>query len=251
MGDDEMTISLTLCVPSTGAHDDAITSWRDTSNRPLTIIVDDAISGPEAGYLQKLQAMYKQATDASVIGYLHSDLFILEHAWNDRVLSEFEDERVAVVSFFGARRLGSDDLYKVPYATHLLARGDCVSNMIDAERHGARMTGECDVAMIDSFSCFVRRSFLDELGGWPVGTYEPSHCSDMWICAQAARHQRKVRMVGVACKHTSGGVRGDGSFDYAEWCKTTRLGSDQAMHAFNHQRFYDEFRDVLPIRVRS
>jgi hypothetical protein len=105
-----------------------------------------------------------------------------------------------------------------------------------------------DVAMIDSFSLIVRRSFLDEIGGWPMHC-PPSHGSDMWICMMAARYKKKIRLVGIDCSHASGGVRGDGSFDYPAWAAATQWGSDAAMHQVWHRYLYEEFKDVLPIKV--
>src|SRR6266550_6670495 len=105
--------ALVLLCPSTGAHEGAVTSWIDTATKPWEVMVDDTIVGPGAGYLQKLDALSKQ-TEAEILGYMHSDLYILEKNWDGRVRAQFEDEEIVVVSFFGARRLGDDDLYKVP-----------------------------------------------------------------------------------------------------------------------------------------
>ncbi len=238
---------LSLFCPSTGGHEEAVHSWLLREHLPWEVFVDPTIEGEGAGYLQKVQNFYKN-TDADVIAYLHSDLFIHEFSWDERVLREFEDPNVVLVSFFGARQLGRPSLYVEPYHYSQLARGDCWSNMRDAEMHGQRCIGSMDVAMIDSFSLIVRRSFLDEIGGWPMQC-PPSHGSDMWICMMAARHKKKVRLIGIYCSHASGGVRGDGKFDYPAWAAQTKWGSDAAMHAWWHQYLYSEFKDVLPIKV--
>lgn len=244
-------MNLAICCPSTGGHEDAVESWINTMAFPHDIVVDETITGRAAGYLQKAQKFYEQSR-ADVLAYFHSDLFIHEPRWDFRVLAEFENNPdVAVVSFFGARELGRPHIYTEPhpYDYRQLARGDCWSNMRDAEIHGRRNRGEIDVAMIDSFSLIVRRSFLEDLGGWPVNYYYPSHCSDMWLCCMAARHKQRVRMVGVSCTHNSGGVRGDGRFVYADWAKNVVGLTDQEMHQRNHRFLYDDFRDVLPIKV--
>ncbi len=104
------------------------------------------------------------------------------------------------------------------------------------------------MAVVDSFSLIVRRSFLDLIGGWPVKTYHPSHCSDYWLCLMAHRHKMRIRYVPVSCTHNSGGVRGDGRFDYAKWQEWYGF-TDAQMHQINHRLLYDNFADVLPVRI--
>jgi hypothetical protein len=240
-------MKLAIMCPSTGGHEAAVESWLTLEYTLWPVEVDATIEGEDAGYLQKVQKFYA-STYADVIAYFHSDLFIRERDWDVRVLKEFEDPSVVLVSFFGAKELGRANIYVDPYDFRQLARGGCYSNMRDWFNHGQRCTGSMDVAMIDSFSLIVRRSFLDLIGGWPMFA-PPSHGSDMWICMMAARHKKKVRLVGIDCEHSSGGVRGDGKFDYPAWAATTNWGSDAAMHQWWHLYLYKEFRDVLPIRV--
>lgn len=240
-------MKLSLMCPSTGGHKPAINTWIATMSVPREIVVDETVTGKAAGYLQKVQKFYEE-TDADVIAYLHSDLFIHEKDWDLRVLKEFEDPNVVLVSFFGAKQLGRPDIYTCEYDFRQLARADCYSHMRDWFNHGRHCPGEMDIAMIDSFSLIVRRSFLKEIGGWPVKTYFPSHCSDMWLCCMAARHKKRVRLVGIDCTHMSGGVRGDGRFNYADW--QAEIGhTDAEMHAANHRSLYRDFPDVLPIKV--
>lgn len=240
-------MKLVICCPSTGNHEDAALTWTSNASELPGVYADLAIEGPEAGYLHKTQKFYKLNV-GDILAYFHSDLFIHERDWDLRVLREFEDPNVVLVSFFGAKELGRSNIYVDPYDFRQLARGGCYSNMRDWFNHGQRCTGAMDVAMIDSFSLIVRRSFLDEIGGWPMHC-PPSHGSDMWLCMMAARHKKKVRLVGIDCSHASGGVRGDGTFDYPAWAAKTTWGSDAAMHRWWHKYLYEEFRDVLPIRV--
>lgn len=256
-----MTMTMEIICPSTGGGEDEIESWQvKTKNGCRSIkeairvgeygcdykvTVLDAITGPEAGFLYKLQQGYQQSS-ADVLCYFHSDLFIHEECWDERVLKEFEDETVGIVGFGGGKRLGSPDVYKIPYHLQQLARYDFTSNLRDAEKHGRRNRNEETIAVVDSFALIIRHSLLDRISGWPVATYPAMHCSDTWACLMAARHNLQVRMVGVSCTHTSGGVKGDGSFDYDKWQQ--EIGeTDAAMHKRGHRLLYDEFRDVLPV----
>ncbi len=240
-----MSLSLALFCPSTGGHEEAVTTWVDTLSKPWGVTVDAETVGDSAGFLTKCDKFWRTC-DAEIIGYLHSDLYMLEHGWDARILAEFEDKQVAVVGVVGALRLGSDDLYRTPYRFTQLARGDVFSNLTDWEVHGAKESGSRRVAVIDSCGVFVRRMLLARIGGWPVDQYpNSSHCSDLWLCCMAHRYGLNVRMVGVACQHRSGGKGGAGS----QWL--TDRGGDDKMHKAAHSLIYSQFRDVLPIRVST
>ena len=236
-------MTLEVVCPSMGGHVAALESWQKHATREHTYTVDITTCGEHAGFLYKCQKGYEEST-ADVIGYLHADLTIHEKGWDDRVLKEFEWPTVAVVGFVGATRLGHDDIYRVPYDFRQLARGDVWSNLTDAEAHGQRDSGSRPVVVLDSCAIFVRREFLKRVGGWPIGRLpNTSHCSDLWICATAARLGRQVRMVGVSCTHASGGKGASGS----KWLDAR--GGDTLLHRRAHEQVYELLRGVLPLRV--
>lgn len=238
-----MRNSLTLACPSMGGHEEAVVSWQDTMSKPWPVVVDATTEGPEAGFLTKCEKAWR-GTNATIIGYLHSDLFIHEHKWDKRVLQAFDDENVVVVGFVGATHLGHPDIYRVPYDYHQLARADVWSNLTDAESHGGRDAGTRKVAVVDSCAVFTRREFLDRVGGWPVERFpDSSHCSDLYICCRAHRLGASVQLVGVSCTHRSGGKGEAGT----RWLDDR--GGDLAIHRRAHEVLYDEMRDVLPIAL--
>lgn len=239
-----MALSLEICCPSMGEHEQAVLSWTDTISRPLDVKVDDTTEGVEAGFLYKLDRFARESK-ADVLAYFHSDLYIHEHGWDARVMAEFSDEDVAVVGFVGATRLGHENIYKVPYDYTQLARGNVWSNLTDAESHGGREPRSRDVVVLDSCAVIVRRDFLSSVGGWPVRDYpNNSHCTDLWLGCVCARTRRRTRIVGIACSHMSGG-RGDVG---SRWLDDR--GGDHKMHQEAHQVTYEMFRDVLPLRIR-
>lgn len=243
-----MTMTMEIICPSTGGHEAAVISWHGSASAAYSINVLDAVTGPETGFLSKLQEGYRESK-ADILCYLHSDTFIHESWWDQRVLREFEDPTVGIVGFGGGKSLGSPDIYKIGYHYQQLARYDFVSNLRDAEKHGRRNRNEEDIAVVDSFSLVVRRSLLDHCGGWPISTYPSMHCSDTWACLVARRMGLRVRMVGISCTHTSGGVKGDNTFDYGAWQK--EIGeTDSEQHRRGHRLLYDEFRPELPIVTR-
>ncbi len=239
-----MSLSLELICPSMSGHEEAVTTWQDTASKPWKVTILDETKGDHAGFLTKCESGWR-GTDAAVIGYLHSDLFIHEFNWDLRVLAEFTKPNVAVVGFVGAQQLGHEDLFKVPYHFSQLARGDVWSNLTDWRSHGKQEVGSRRVAVIDSCGVFVRRSFLGKCGGWPVDRYpNSSHCSDLWLCCMAHRLGMHSHMVGVTCTHRSGGKGTTG----ASWLDAR--GGDTKLHREAHELIYSDFRDVLPIKVQ-
>ena len=172
-----------------------------------------------------------------ILGFIHDDCVCMERGWDERVLREFDDPHVGLVGFGGALGFCDPELYRKPYELPQLARHHFRSNLREAEVHGERFTGECDVVILDGFALFVRRQLLEETGGWPIDTPISYYMYDAFICCEAMRHHWKIRLVGVACDHLerrSAGMGQDGQFDYE--------GS--------HWWIYLHYRDVLPAEVK-
>lgn len=242
-----MSLSMAIMCPSTGGHEEAVKSWEDTMSKPWIITVDDRTTGDDAGFLTKCEKMWRDNSGENlcndVIAYFHNDLFIMEHGWDTRVLKEFDDPQVAIVGFVGGRELGRPDIYRVPYHFTQLARNDVWSGMVDAESHGGRTDEAMDLAVVDSCAVIVRRSLLVRTNGWPIASYpNSSHCSDLWICSIARRLGFRTRLVPVKCQHRGGG-KGEAG---AKWLG----GRDGEMHQDAHRRIYQDFKDVLPFRVK-
>jgi len=211
-------------------------------NYPVTIINNKQHN---KGVIQSYQLGYEKSS-ADILAFIHDDVTIDESDWQERVVKEFEDESVGVVGFGGAKNHGVDNIYKIPYDYKQLARADYMSNTDDAENHGTRFAGSCEVAVLDGFCLIVRRELLDSAGGWPVDRYPPHHNYDYWICCKAHQLGYKVRLVGVRCMHHGGLTATTG--EYLKWCRSTKWGSDEEMHKQGHRLIYDDFRDVLPWR---
>lgn len=186
--------------------------------------------------LEAYQEAYEK-TREPILGLMHDDLMVYEHNWDLRVLKEFEDPTVGMVGFAGALRHGSPDLYKAPYELPQLGRFGFRSNMRNAEHHGERFTGECDVAVLDGFAMFVRRPILEKVGGWPLGTDINYFCYDYWLSCEVRRQGYRIRLVGVDCDHLSG--------------KTASMVQLKDDHAAAHKWLYEHSRDVLPFEVKE
>lgn len=186
--------------------------------------------------LEAYQQAFEILEGAQVLGYVHDDVICHDPNWQERVLAEFADPEVAIVGFAGGPGHGHPTMYQRPFEVNAMGRVGFRSNMRDAERHGARFTGSCNVAILDGFVLFIRRSFLEKAGGWPLGGEIGYFCYDFWACCMARRLGYKIRLVGVDCEHLGG--------------KSTGLNPNLKVNLVEaHRAIYDEFRDVLPAMV--
>lgn len=203
------------------------------------------INGDE-GVVHTYERAYRQTIEPTILAYMHDDVTIHDEEWKNRIEAEFADPKVAIVGMGGALGMGTPEIYKRPYEIWQLQRIDYYSNQTDWQVHGKLETGARDVAVVDGFFMAVRRSFLDEIGGWSW-MQTRFHCYDLALCLMVHRRGWKVRMVGVNCTHHGG--KTSTSAEYKEWLEAQ--GTNQADdHSVPHKWLYDEFRDVLPLRVK-
>jgi hypothetical protein len=210
---------------------DCLQSWRDTALSPHQVSV---VAGKDI--VPALQTIYAESTEP-IIAYIHDDVMIYERYWDGRVLREFEDPTVGLVGFAGALGHGTPDLYTSSYHLPNLARQHFLSNMRTAEQHGARFTGECDVAVLDGLALFVRRAVLDKWGGWPVEKPYGFWMYSEALCCETRRQGLRIRLVGADVDHLGG--------------KTSSVANVTDSYDNAHAYFYDHNRDVMPFDVRS
>lgn len=191
------------------------------------------------GVVGSYQWLYEQNT-SDILMFIHDDVVCHEAGWDDRLLAEFQDERVALVGFGGARTHGHPDLYKAPYHHDQLQRRGYVSNVDDAEQHGERSATAMDVVVLDGFSLVLRRSVLERLNGFSsLIPHCNFFCYDYALSALVRRLGYRIRYLGIRCHHRGG--------------QTSVLSPEAASKLNNpiefeksHRWFYDSFRDVLP-----
>lgn len=222
----------------------------------------------------------------AIIACLHDDLEIREHAWDQTVMRLFKAcPRAGLCGFGGAKGLADEDIYQTPYDPHQLARKGFRSNMQDAEAHGMRSLVAEPVACLDGFSQIGLREFWEgspllaarhspnleslrkldtlledqpqnlfaQMQSWGV----THHFYDGMLGCFAKRLGYQVWYLPIACHHY-GGRTAVGDARYQEWANTQPIARDSRGHLAGgdagfwlkaHQVGYDEFRDVLPIRV--
>jgi Glycosyltransferase like family len=221
-----------------------VNSWENasTAGHHSEIFVRENTAEDNLGVTGSLQWCYAH-TNSPIIASLHSDVEIFEKGWDARVLSEFNDPQVGIVGFGGALQHAEEDIYKIPYSLNQLRRIGYMSNTNDAETHGLRFEGACDVAVLDGFCLVIRRELLTRCGGWPVESL-PFHCYDYWACIAAHKLGYKVRLVGVKCQHHGGTTSTTPA--YQEWSQRVLGKTDQQVHEESHRWIYEYGRGVLP-----
>ena len=210
-----------------------------------------------------------------IIACLHDDLLIEQERWDTVVRHAFTTPVIGLVGFGGGTGLGAHDLYQTPYHPMQLARQDFVSNMRDAESHGRRSDCWERVACLDGFSQIGRAEYWLGMAQDAVGTrdnFAPAdnlfarmqswgvthHFYDGMLGCFAKRLGWEVWMLPVACHHY-GGQTAVGDARYHAWAVAqsgrvphpngTHAVGDQAFWVRAHQIGYEQFRDVLPIRL--
>lgn len=217
----------------------------------------------------------QQALEAGhdIIACLHDDLEIADPAWDLLVTKLFQDTQVGLCGFGGGIGLGDHDIYQTPYDPMQLARVGFVSNMRDANAHGARSLLPVQVACLDGFSQIGRKEYWMGLPAHTDVRLDPApafyakvnlfqrmqdwgiihHAYDAALGCFAKRLGWQAWMLPIRCHHF-GGRTAVADPNYQAWANSqhTLLAGetgDQAFWVNAHRIVYDQFRDVLPIRV--
>ncbi len=248
-----MKMAIVTAHAGASSINEALESWNEFDERYrfqmerkaiykyLAPSVDAFVVDGMDGMLPAYQRGFEATENYDILAFLHDDTIINDPNWVERVLAEFEDPAVGLVGFGGALGHGDHNLYKVPYSYQQLARSNFMSNMVDAENHGKRFTGSCDVAVLDGFALIVRRELLEKAGGWPLNTPIGYVCYDYWLCCMARRLGYRIRLVGIPCAHLGG-----------QTFVKLGIGKDPKhwqQYVDSHRYIYDEFKDVLPFEV--
>lgn len=244
-----------------------VESWRRTAMGDYKLFAIYNGFG-EYPYLGTVPAFRKGVDDAlqagaDVIACLHDDFEIHDQGWNVRVLRHFErHEKCGLLGFGGAIGLADTDIYQKPYAPMQLARIGFRSNLVDAEVHGMRSLLPEPVACLDGFSQIGRREFWDgqirpegDRSGYLTRPWKyledlgmVHHFYDGALGCLARRQGWETWYLPIRGRHL-GGQTAVGDAGYQEWAKTQTPGGDHGFWETAHQKAYEAFRDVLPIRV--
>lgn len=186
------------------------------------------------------------------MAFLHDDLEIHDQDWQRRVEQFFQlCPECGMIGFGGAKGLGVDAIYKTRYHLQQLARIDYMSNATDAEVHGRRVEVPQQVAVLDGFCQIIRREAYGDVGGWKtvLDMGITFHNYDFAMACLLKRKGWQVWMLPISCTH-HGGMTST-SREYDRWLRDQGIEGDLQVHQDAHKICYEQFRDVLPIRVKE
>lgn len=199
------------------------------------------------GVRESLNQGWKKSTGELVL-FMHNDLMIYEHNFDEKIKQAFKNVKEAGgLGAFGAKILGSQDIYTKPYEMSQLARGGNVSNArMDKEIHGFRNLLDVyeNVAVFDGmFMCF-KRELLDKVGGFDAIT-ETFHNYDNLMCIKSLENGYENIVISLDVNHLGG--RTTVLENWSEKFGKTK----QEVHESAHPPLWEYGKGKLPIMIEN
>jgi len=165
--------------------------------------------------------------------------------------------KVGVAGFYGAKGIGTHDIYKSPYSMSQMIRLENVSgcHRMNAAVHGFRPpSGDVeDVCVMDGFSQIINVEFLNKVGGFDR-KYPLHHMYDNDICLESIDRGYRNIVIRMDADHIGGQT--DVGENWAEPFGKTK----QQVHQEAHPIFYEKWHPKnvanglhtisLPVRIK-
>jgi len=199
-------------------------------------------NGENEGVVKGMRQAWRVAGPVSdYLFFLHNDVLIHQKGWDRKlqeVLATLPD--CGCAGFYGAKGIGTPDIYRAPYVMQQMIRRENVSNCnrMNAAVHGFRNirygADTEKVAVLDGFSLIVRTELLDKIGGFDP-TYPPHHMYDNDICMESMDKGYSNYVISMDAEHMGGKT------DVLEdWNKN--FGKSKAeIHRDAHPVFYNKW----------
>jgi glycosyltransferase involved in cell wall biosynthesis len=214
-----------------------------------------------------------ELTTGDVVAFFHSDMFVVEKGFDERILTAFESHKdLGMVGFIGSNEIdgaggrGSGTVSNFQGGSYGYD-GELGHQWFGspAEAHGRReTTGYIPAAVVDGCAMVIRRKAWEDIGyreDFPV-----HHFYDRLISTQLLEKHWKIFVLPIACDHISGQTvsKEDRYGDMAgEWCRAhitpdrwvgnpPNYAWDQTIYQEAERRWLREYRDIkhlVPIRV--
>jgi len=158
------------------------------------------------GVLPALQQGYKNTT-GDFIFFTHNDVIMYERHWDRKIMAILSDQpEIGVAGFFGAKGIGSPNLYVLPYEKSQLGRSGNVSGCHRMPAHHGHRLMQNDfeyVAVLDGFSLIINRKFLDKNNGFDLNM-PPHHMYDNHTCLQSLNLGYRNIVIAMDAFHRGG-----------------------------------------------
>jgi GT2 family glycosyltransferase len=199
------------------------------------------------GVRESLNQGWKNSTGEIVL-FMHNDLMIYEHDFDEKLKQAFEkNKEVGAIGAFGAKCLGSSDIYTKPYEMSQLARGGNISNArMDKSIHGFRNLQNDfeNVAVFDGMFMCIKRELLDKVDGFDAIT-ETFHNYDNLICIKSLQNGYENIVIGLDVDHLGG--RTTVPENWSEKFGKTK----QEVHEDAHPPLWRYGKGILPVMIQD
>jgi GT2 family glycosyltransferase len=243
----------------------------NTSNTTEWMIVDNGSTDPvedffthtlrpkRLNYLKNNQNIgmvktYQQIFDAvetDLVAILHNDVYIYEPNWDMRVVNAFtNDPQLGCLGFFGAQGVGTiGERIQDPRFPGQMAG---ISNMLEAEVHGARLSQDFSpAAILDGFAMVFRMDMIKKAGGLDQ-RYQFHHLYDRELPLMSLHLGYRNIVLNVPCHHVSGTTANHS--EYQTWISAQlpqKAQADSWTHDENSRLFSQKWAGSLPLYVED
>jgi hypothetical protein len=190
---------------------------------------------------------------SDIIIFCHDDIeFHQEDNWGQLLVDAFNiAPKAGLIGLHGATGLGTEDIYRSKYRLPQLARINPISNMVEAEAHGTRVTATTRVATVDGFFMAFTAKAYEAMGQWQSCLDDGIifHMYDSWAAMRLMELGYDTYMLPLYVHHRGGGTEVGMAQQYEDWCKSEGFKDGTDLHQQMHVRFYDRFRGKLPVRI--
>lgn len=229
-----------------GNHE-GIAAWRAEGHN-ITVLRNEVNTGVYPTFQQGYDHFVQYVDRPQWIFYSHSDVEMLVPGW-DVILSDLLEslyaEGAGVCGMFGAKGIGTADIYKAPYNFTQMMRWCChtVESMVDAG--GIKIRGAFErIMVLDGFSLIINTDVIRVMDGFDHERYPVHHMYDNDICLESHYHGFKNYALSLDCIHHGGMTS-----TREKWAETMGT-TDLEIHRAAHKVFYEKWRGKIPIGVQ-
>ena len=154
--------------------------------------------GPYPTYKQGLENAKGEA-----IAFFHSDMFIYEKGWDDRIIKAFEeDKKLGLIGFIGSDEMDAWSGRGLGTMSNFQGKGLKDWKGSKANVHGRTMNNLQPAAVIDGCVMIFRKQTLEDIGF--IKDFPLHHFYDRLMSCQVIKKGKRVAVMGIECDHISG-----------------------------------------------
>ena len=229
--------------------DDSFADYSSSKELSLTFLKKIKIleNKENLGVRASLNQGWKEAKSEIVL-FMHNDLMIYEKDFDKKITDTFKKlPEVAMIGAFGAKGLGTSNIYQGHYEMNQLARSLNVSEArMDKNVHGFRnLKKEFEnVAVFDGMFMAIRKTLLEKVKGFDKIT-QTFHNYDNLMCIKSLENGFENIVIKLDVYHLGGAttVSQDWSANFGK--------TKQEVHEDAHPPLYSYGKGLLPIFIED